>query len=50
MLGGGLPGGAVVSICDLVSAACVALNIDDENIWKTAEFTSVQVSQEAAKT
>lgn len=36
-LGGGLHGGAIMSICDVASAVCVALNIDDGNMWSTAE-------------
>lgn len=31
---------AVMSICDVASAVCVALNIDGENIWSTAESTT----------
>ena len=39
-LGGGLHGGAIMSVCDLASAVCVALNIDDGNVWSTAESTT----------
>jgi 1,4-dihydroxy-2-naphthoyl-CoA hydrolase len=39
-LGGVLHGGAIMSVCDLASAVCVALNIDDGNIWSTAESTT----------
>jgi uncharacterized protein (TIGR00369 family) len=39
-LGGGLHGGAIMSLCDLASAVCVALNIDDGDFWTTAESTT----------
>ncbi|MBY0443559.1 MAG: PaaI family thioesterase [Mycobacteriaceae bacterium] len=39
-LGGGLHGGAIMSICDVASAVCVALNIDDGNMWSTAESST----------
>ncbi|MBY0442060.1 MAG: PaaI family thioesterase [Mycobacteriaceae bacterium] len=39
-LGGGLHGGAIMSICDVASAVCVALNIDDGKVWSTAESNS----------
>ena len=29
-----------MSLCDLASAACAALNIDEENFWSTAESTT----------
>lgn len=39
-LGGGLHGGAIMSVCDLASAVCVALNIDEGSVWSTAESTT----------
>jgi 1,4-dihydroxy-2-naphthoyl-CoA hydrolase len=39
-LGGGLHGGAIMSICDLASAVCAALNIEDGSVWSTAESTT----------
>jgi 1,4-dihydroxy-2-naphthoyl-CoA hydrolase len=39
-LGGGLHGGAIMSVCDLASAVCVALNVEDGHIWSTAESTT----------
>lgn len=39
-LGGGLHGGAIMSVCDLASAVCVALNISEGNVWSTAESTT----------
>lgn len=39
-LGGGLHGGAIMSVCDLASAVCVALNIADGDAWSTAESTT----------
>ncbi|KQY02949.1 hypothetical protein ASD37_25735 [Mycobacterium sp. Root135] len=39
-LGGGLHGGAVMSVCDVASAVCVALNVDEGCVWSTAESTT----------
>jgi len=39
-LGEGLHGGAIMSVCDLASAVCAALNVVDENTWSTAELTT----------
>jgi uncharacterized protein (TIGR00369 family) len=39
-LGGGLHGGAIMSVCDLASAVCAALNVDEGNVWSTAESTT----------
>jgi 1,4-dihydroxy-2-naphthoyl-CoA hydrolase len=40
MLGSGLHGGAIMSVCDLASAVCVALNIEAGSIWTTAESST----------
>lgn len=39
-LGGGLHGGAIMSVCDLASAVCAALNVAEGNTWSTAESTT----------
>ncbi len=39
-LGGGLHGGAIMSLCDLAGAVCVGLNIDDGASWTTIESTT----------
>jgi len=39
-LGGGLHGGAIMSVCDLASAVCAALNISEGNAWSTVESTT----------
>lgn len=39
-LGGGLHGGAMMSVCDLASAVCAALNVAEGNTWCTAESTT----------
>lgn len=39
-LGGGLHGGAIMSVCDLASAVCAALNVEEGNKWSTAESTT----------
>ncbi|MCV7419330.1 PaaI family thioesterase [Mycobacterium yunnanensis] len=39
-LGGGLHGGAIMSVCDVASAVCVALNVDEGCVWTTAESTT----------
>lgn len=39
-LGGGLHGGAVMSVCDVATAVCVALNLDEGCVSTTAESTT----------
>ncbi|KAA0092644.1 PaaI family thioesterase [Mycolicibacterium sp. P1-18] len=39
-LGGGLHGGAIMSVCDVASAVCVALNVGEGCVWTTAESTT----------
>lgn len=39
-LGGGLHGGAIMSMCDVASAVCVALNVEEGCAWSTAESTT----------
>lgn len=38
--GGGLHGGAIMSVCDLAAAVLVGLNLPDGSSWTTAESTS----------
>ena len=38
--GGGLHGGAIMSLCDLAGAVCVGLNLPEGTGWTTAESTT----------
>ena len=38
--GGGLHGGAIMSLCDLAGAVCVGLNLPENTGWTTAESTT----------
>lgn len=39
-LGGGLHGGAIMGVCDLVGALATALSLDDGDLWTTVESTT----------
>lgn len=40
MLGGGLHCGAIMSVCDVASAVCAALNVSEGHTWSTADSTT----------